>query len=89
VTKFFKRTKDATSLFLADPIGLACRQIRQLTAREKGRGGSVVGGRASGKRKLRCFAARLLLKVRKRYAHESNAPAQWEYRSDKAESQLM
>jgi hypothetical protein len=58
-------------------------------AREKGRGGSVVGGRASRKRKLRRLAAGLRLKVRKRYADESNAFEGREYRSDQTKSQLM
>ena len=79
--------------FSGGRIGLACRRIRSCPDHKwrvrRAGGGSVVGDRVSGKRKLSCFAAGLRLKVRKRYANELNAFGRWEYRSDKTKSQLM
>ena len=100
MTRFSMWTKAATSLFWrtvrkrkdASALHVAkfgsCRTTNR--ARE-GQGGprSIGGGRVSRKRKLSCLAAGLRLKVRKRYANESNAFGCWECRSDKAESQLM
>jgi hypothetical protein len=56
-------------------------------SREKGRGGSLLGGRVSRERKL--FVAGLRLKVRKRYADKANAFGWWKYQSDQTKSQLM
>jgi hypothetical protein len=79
--------------FYGGRIDQACRQIRELSelqiAREKSRGGSVVGDRVSGKRKLRRLPAGLRLKVRKRHADKSNAFGRWKYRSDQVQGELM
>jgi hypothetical protein len=92
MTKFFKRTQAATSPFLGDASAwhvVRSGAVRITNGARRAGGASVVGDRASGKRKLRCFAAGLRLKVRKRYANESNAFGWWEYRSDQAEGELM
>src|ERR1700733_16230167 len=93
MTKFFKRTTAAKSLFLADTSAWHSVKIRicpdhKWHARRAG-GGAVVGDRVSAKRELGCFAHWARLKVRKRHANKSNAFERWEYRSDKIESKLM
>jgi hypothetical protein len=75
---------DALQKTIIDDMQVAVR-----CARERQEARSIGGGRVSRKRKLRRFAPGLLLKVRDRYANESNAFGWWEYRSDKTKSQLM
>jgi hypothetical protein len=51
--------------------------------------GWLCGDRVSGKKKLICLASGLRLKVRKRYANESNAFGRREDRPDQVKGELM